>query len=170
MNNIFIPKQTINQLCSLTADKEQLGTIVSTDDKTFDKILIRYDQNKSNTKCKLNDIVFDTVCFHTHPKVCYEEFNTDKGWPSINDMISFVSIDKIKVMFVVSLEGLYVTIKKNLKTKDLGEDLYYFFKTISKDRETIEEYLEKINGCFRGKCVMHFIPRGLEKNLSISFS
>ena len=170
MNNIFIPKQTINQLCSLTAEKEQLGTIVSTDEKTFDKILIRYDQNKSNTKCKLNDIVFDTVCFHTHPKVCYEEFKTDKGWPSINDMISFVSIDKIKVMFVVSLEGLYVTIKKSSNTRDLGEDLYYFFKTISKDKETIEEYLEKINGCFRSQCVMHFIPRGLEKNLSIAFS
>jgi hypothetical protein len=170
MNQIFIPKKTLNQLCSITADNEQLGTIVSIDDRIYDKILVRYDNHKDNTKCKLNDIVYDTVCFHTHPKACYEQFNTDKGWPSINDMISFASIDKIKVMFVLSIEGVYVSVKKNVHTKDLGEELYNFFKSISKDKNTIDEYLIKINECMRGKCVMYFIERGLENNMSISFS
>lgn len=170
MNQIFIPKKTINQLCSISADKEQLGTIVSIDDKVYDKILVRYDDHKDNTKCKLNDIVYDTVCFHTHPKTCYEEYNTDKGWPSVNDMISFVSIGKIKVMFVLSLEGIYVCVKKQVQTKDLADGLYHFFKTISKDKNTIDEYLLRINEYLEGRCVMYFIERGLENNMSISFS
>lgn len=170
MNQIFIPKKTINQLCSITADNEKLGTIVSIDDKIYDKILIRYDDHKENTKCKLNDIVYDTVCFHTHPKSCYEEYNTDKGWPSVNDMISFVSISKIKVMFVLSLEGIYVSVKKHVETKDLANGLYNFFKKISKDTNTINEYLLRINECLDGRCVMYFIKRGLENNMSISLN
>ena len=110
MREIIIPNSITQQLLTIDSNKEQMGILLPNEFKSpvvYDKIMLRYDDHPDNDTCKLNDIVFDEVCFHTHPKVCYDIYKTDRGWPSIYDTKSFLEIDKIRVLLIISIEGIY---------------------------------------------------------------
>lgn len=46
--------------------------------------------------------------FHTHPRICYEQYGCVLGWPSSADMvIGLIDYRIIRVNFVVTCEGIY---------------------------------------------------------------
>ena len=166
---IKIPKDIIKQLQTINANYEQQGIIVpdSTDTFLYDKILLRYDSHEDNQICKMSDIVFDTVSFHTHPKECYEMFNTTRGWPSVYDLDSFLGLDKIKVMIVLSLEGIYVLVKKSPSTSHLSKGVWEKynnrFKKVGAKVLSIEEYIVELNEYFQEDAKIYLVKK--EENL-----
>jgi hypothetical protein len=175
MKKIKIPKEIVEQLCKINAKYELQGIIMAdhTNSQLYNKILVRYDAHPDNTVCKMNDIIFDTVCFHTHPKECYEMFKTTRGWPSVYDVESFLLIDKIRVMFIISLEGIYILIKKQDKTNHLVsgmKNLYKSsFKKVGENVLTEEQYMEQLNKYFNNEAKVHLVNRDKLEDFNISF-
>jgi len=172
---IKIPKDTVEQLCTINAKYELQGIIMNehTNPHLYNKILVRYDSHPDNDVCKMNDIIFDTVCFHTHPKECYEMFKTTRGWPSIYDVESFLTLDKIRIMFVISLEGIYVLIKKQEKTNHLvsGMKVLYkdAFKKVGEHVLSEKQYIEQLNKFFNNDAKVEFVDRNKLNDINISF-
>jgi len=175
MKQIKIPKDIVKQLCTINAAYELQGIIMAdhSNPQLYNKILVRYDSHPDNTVCKMNDIIFDTVCFHTHPKECYEMFKTTKGWPSVYDIESFLQIEKIRIMFVISIEGIYVLIKKQDKTKHLlsgMRELYKnAFKKVGDSVLSEEQYIEQLNKHFNNDAKVHLVSRDKLEDFHISF-
>lgn len=169
IKTITIPKNIIKQLQTINANYEQQGIIVpdSTDPLLYDKILLRYDVHQDNQICKMSDIVFDTVSFHTHPRECYEMFNTTRGWPSVYDLDSFLGIDKIKIMIILSLEGIYVLVKKSPSTNHLSKGVWEKynnrFKKVGTKVLSIDEYIIELNEYFQDDAKIYLIKK--EENL-----
>jgi len=166
MKQVIIPRIIVQQLLTIDANKEQMGVLLPNEYKSptvYDKIMLRYDDHPDNDTCKLNDIVFDEVCFHTHPKVCYDIYKTDRGWPSIYDTKSFLEIDKIRVLLIISIEGIYLLVKKKKDTSHLsdGVDTLYKnrFKKVGSDVLTIDKFLTEINEYFGDYARMYLVER-----------
>lgn len=182
MKKAIIPQTIIQQLLKLDADKEQMGVLLpenpyetKSSSIIFDKIMLRYDSHPDNDTCKLNNIVFDEVSFHTHPKVCYEMYKTDRGWPSVYDMQSFLEIDKIRILIIVSVEGIYLLVKKKKNTEHLSEGLQKIyntrFKKVGKDILTIEKYLQEVNEYLGDYAKVYLVDRTAKPgSFNISFT
>lgn len=172
----IIPRHIVESLLKINANYEQQGIILSdyTNTEIYNKVLVRFDENKNNEVCKMNDIVYDTISFHTHPKECYEMFKTTRGWPSIYDIDSFLSIDKIKVMIVLAIEGVYVMVKKKSNTAHLSKGIWELynnrFKKVGKNVLTVDEYLKELNDYF-GENAKIYLVKDKEnlKDFVISF-
>lgn len=178
MKEAIIPDRIIGELLKINADKEQMGTLIANDNTSspllFDKIMLRYDSHPDNDTCKLNNIVFDEVCFHTHPKVCYDLYNTDRGWPSVYDVISFLELDKIRILLIISIEGIYLLVKKRKDTSHLSKGIETLFNTrfkkVGKDVLTIEKFLTEINEYLGDYARVYLVDRNANKgNFNISF-
>lgn len=161
----LIPLDVIKQLQTINATYEQQGIIISdhNNEELYNKIMLRYDFNKNNETCKMSDIVFDTVCFHTHPKECYEMFQTTRGWPSVYDLETFLSIEKIKVMLILSLEGVYVLVKKSSSTSHLAKGIWEKynsrFKKVGAKVLSIEEYIVELNEYFGDAASVYLVKK-----------
>jgi hypothetical protein len=181
MKEAFIPQYIVEKLLTIDANKEQMGVLLpqlsennSQKQIVYDKIMLRYDEHPDNDTCKLNDIVFDEVCFHTHPKVCYDIYKTDRGWPSVYDTKSFLEINKIRVLLIISIEGIYLLVKKKKDTAHLSEGAETLYKTrfkkVGKDVLTIDKFLTEINDFFGDYARMYLVERKTPGNFIISFT
>ena len=55
------------------------------------------------------DAVWSRYNFHTHPKKAYVNHNVTNGWPSSQDYLGFVQLNKDTIFHtVVTLEGIYI--------------------------------------------------------------
>ena len=145
---IIIPFSALRKMYDTPDNTEIMGIIHSNDGLKYDRVLFSHQEEYKNggNECKINDIVIGTVSFHTHPKVCYVKYNTDKGWPSLDDMSSFINEDKMRVLLVPSLEGMYIVMKKKKPgSVDMSSIKKEYKNNIKKDRMSIEEYLRVIN-------------------------
>ena len=59
MKQIKIPKNIVQQLCTINAAYELQGIIMAdhSNPQLYNKILVRYDSHPDNTVCKMNDII-----------------------------------------------------------------------------------------------------------------
>ena len=101
------------------------------------------------------DIVPGLYNFHTHPRNAYKIYNVKLGWPSGQDyigfLLAFVEDDTI-FHIVATLEGIYIiSIHKdwflNKKfTEKIGDFINKNYTFSYKEGDTIDGYLNKING------------------------
>jgi len=166
---IVIPFKALKKIYSTPDDHEVMGILHTNDNLNYDRVLISHvEENKSaNDACKINDIVVGTVSFHTHPKICYEIFKVNIGWPSADDFISFINEDKMKVIIVAAIEGCYLLVKKNkvpaVMIKKIKEHYKY---SINKKHTKVEEYVKKTNEiCNDCILVLFFSKETIEKNI-----
>lgn len=145
---IIIPFSVFKKLYKSPENGEVMGIIHSNNNLLYDRVLLSHDEenNSAHNQCKIDDIVVGAVSFHTHPKVCYEIYKTNVGWPSLDDFTAFLSEKKMKVLIVVSMEGIYMIIKKKKIHSDLIPNIknHYKFK-IDKKKTTIDQYIEQTN-------------------------
>lgn len=167
---IIIPFKALKKIYSAPDDHEVMGILHSNDNLYYDRVLISHvEENKSaNDACKINDIVVGTVSFHTHPKICYEIFKVNIGWPSLDDVISFINEEKMKIIIVASMEGSYILVKKNkipsVMIKKIKEHYKY---SINKKNTKVEEYVERTNKiCNNCILVLFFSKETIEKNIN----
>jgi len=159
---IVIPFSVLKKLYDSPQDREIMGIVHTNDQINYDRVLISHDQeNKSaNNECRISDIVIGTVSFHTHPKICYEIFNTTIGWPSLDDFTSFLREDRMKVLIVASVEGVYIIGKKNKITSDVIKEINRQYKTkINKKNITIPQYIKHMNEICNDCAVIVFFTK-----------
>ena len=145
---IIIPFTALKKMYDTPETTEVMGIIHSNDGVRYDRVLFsHYQENKnSGNECKIDDIVIGTVSFHTHPKVCYVKYKTDKGWPSLDDMSSFINEDKMRILLVPSMEGTYIVVKKKRPgSSEMSTIKKQYKSNIKKDKMSIEEYVDTIN-------------------------
>jgi len=159
---IVIPFSVLKKLYDSPQDREIMGIVHTNDQINYDRVLISHDQeNKSaNNECRISDIVIGTVSFHTHPKICYEIFNTTIGWPSLDDFTSFLREDRMKVLIVASVEGVYIIGKKNKITREVIKEINRQYKTkINKKNITIPQYIKHMNEICNDCAVIVFFTK-----------
>jgi hypothetical protein len=151
---ISLPFKVLKELYKSPENIEVMGIVHSNDGYLHDRILLspRKDEN-GHYACKIDDIVVGTVSFHTHPKICYTIYNTDRGWPSIDDFMALMNEDKMKVLLVIAVEGVYLIIKKKKISSQFMKKMKSHYKQdINKNKTTIEEYIQKTNQAC-GDCI-----------------
>jgi len=159
---IVIPFSVLKKLYDSPQNREIMGIVHTNDQINYDRVLISHDdENKSaNNECRISNIVIGTVSFHTHPKICYEIFNTEIGWPSLDDFTSFLREDKMKVLIVASVEGVYIIGKKNKITSEVIKEINRQYKTkINKKDITIPEYIKHMNEICNNCAVVIFFTK-----------
>jgi len=159
---IVIPFSVLKKLYDSPQNREIMGIVHTNDQINYDRVLISHDdENKSaNNECRISNIVIGTVSFHTHPKICYEIFNTEIGWPSLDDFTSFLREDKMKVLIVASVEGVYIIGKKNKITSEVIKEINKQYKTkINKKDITIPEYIKHMNEICNNCAVVIFFTK-----------
>lgn len=144
---ISLPFKVLKELYKSPDNTEVMGIVHSNDGYLHDRILISpREKQHGHDACKIEDIVVGAVSFHTHPKICYTIYNTDRGWPSIDDFIALMSEDKMKVLLVIAVEGVYLIIKKKKISSHLMTSMKTHYKQeINKNKTTIEQYINKTN-------------------------
>lgn len=158
---IVIPFSAIKKIyISSPQDGEIMGIIHSNDSINYDKVLISHKDDHKGNECRLDDIVVGTVSFHTHPKICYDIYNTNIGWPSLDDLMALSNEDNMKVLIVPALEGVYVIAKKKKISSDLINKIKHTYKNyISKDKNSIKEYIDVINSVCKGCVLLIFFSK-----------
>ena len=144
---IIIPFKTLKKLfLSNKDDGEVMGIIHSNDNIIYDRILFSHQEENGHEKCKINDIVVGKVSFHTHPKICYEIYKTNIGWPSRDDINAIITENNMKVLIVISIEGVYLIIKKKEVNSEMLKKISKEYKNnFDKKNIKIEEYIKQIN-------------------------
>jgi len=158
---IAIPFSAIKKIyISSPQDGEIMGIIHSNDQVNYNKVLISHKDDHKGNQCRLDDIVVGTVSFHTHPKICYDIYNTNIGWPSLDDLMAFCNEDNMKVLIVPALEGVYVIAKKKKIKADMVKKITKTYKNyISKEKNSIKEYIDIINNVCNGCIVLIFFSK-----------
>jgi len=144
---VIIPFKTLKKLYSSNKeDGEVMGIIHSNNGLMYDRILFSDSDENGKEACKINDIVVGKVSFHTHPKVCYERYSTKIGWPSLDDVLAVIKEEDMKVLLVISLEGVYIIVKKKDSPSSIMQKITDKYKKhFNKKNIDIEEYINKIN-------------------------
>lgn len=144
---ISIPFKVLKELYNSPDNIEVMGIVHSNDGYLHDRILLSpRNEEHGHDACKIDDIVVGTVSFHTHPKICYTIYKTDRGWPSIDDFMALMNEEKMKVLLVIALEGVYLIVKKKkITSKTIFNMKSHYKQEINKNKTTIEEYIKKTN-------------------------
>ena len=145
---IVIPFSVLKKLYDSPQDREIMGIVHTNDQINYDRVLISHDEENKSAKneCRIENIVIGTVSFHTHPKICYDIYKTEIGWPSLDDFNSFLREDRMKVLIVAAVEGVYIIGKKEKITSAVVKEINLQYKTkISKKNISIPEYIKHMN-------------------------
>lgn len=117
-------KKTIKKLTTFLNKKKETGGIFYVKNINHDfigNVYNIYFHEKVDSELESVDVIDTRYNFHTHPKEAYINHNCDLGWPSTDDLITFLhSFIHYKTCFHVisTLEGLYIlSIDKNCLSK-----------------------------------------------------
>tara|TARA_Y100000591_G_C21837233_1_gene703286 strand:+ start:538 stop:1629 length:1092 start_codon:yes stop_codon:yes gene_type:complete len=117
-------KKTIKKLTTFLNNKKETGGIFYVKNVNHDFIGNVYSihfHEKVSSELESVDIIDTSYNFHTHPKEAYINHNCELGWPSTDDLLTFLhSFIHYNTCFHVisTLEGLYIlSIDKNCLSK-----------------------------------------------------
>lgn len=107
------------------------------------------EDSKYATACRPTNFRVRPYMLHTHPKACYLRNGVKYGWPSGQDVFTFLE-ENLPIHFVLAIEGLYVIkpstnagkwsrLKPSAKKSIIDEHDF------PADMGTIEKYIQGIN-------------------------
>ena len=73
----------------------------------FNNKKIQYFDNLDNEDLNIYNLVLQNKV-NTHPHFVYNKYNTNIGWPSVQDYLVLLDFEKMKGHFVISVEGIWI--------------------------------------------------------------
>ena len=108
--SVSFSKKCINSLYKLLNKKYEISGSFSYIKKNDNRYILNCVQQNNNTDYKDDSVeaVYSEFTFHTHPHFVYNKYNTNIGWPSVQDYLVLLDFEKMKGHFVISVEGIWI--------------------------------------------------------------
>jgi hypothetical protein len=170
--SIRFSPSTVKYLKKLTRGKNEVaGSLFVSKVLTKNgKIVFELEKDENTIETGLEeevDAVWSRYNFHTHPVTAYNNHGVNKGWPSAQDYIGFLTFDNQTIFHTVAtLEGLYIISlspesKKSVLTKINKNRISKIYDIDHSTDMTFTEYTDNINNrLYNGKrlFVVKYIP------------
>lgn len=156
---IVLSQDSLRTFKSLLNEKTEVaGSMKYKKKKTKTGYVYVFDIDQIQQEDSLNEVspIYSDFSFHTHPKIAYDNFKTNIGWPSISDYFVLLEFESMKGHIVISKEGLWIITfhQDYLNVKDkmipyqnkLEKKLKSFLKSILFDKSNL--YLNETNKYF----------------------